>query len=82
MYAGASGRGLHNDRNIKVMNSEQQKEFLRATAWLRPCTRWAAAFSIGTSGYLPGAIRSIPLKLVKRLFALYHKRMGSGCKTS
>ncbi len=64
------------------MNSEQQKEFLRATAWLRPWTRRAAAFSMQASGLLPQVIRNIPLRLVKRILAGYQKRLGSGCKTS
>ena len=63
------------------MNSEQQKEFLRATAWLRPWTRWAAAFSMKTSGFLPQAMRNIPLRMVKRVLVGYQKRMESGCKT-
>ncbi len=62
------------------MNSEQQKEFLQATAWLRPFTRWAARFSFKTSGFLPGVIRNAPLKLVKALLARQQKRMESGCK--
>jgi hypothetical protein len=58
------------------MNSAEQKEFLQATAWLRPITRWAAAFSFKTSGFLPETIRNIPLKLVKRVLAGYQKRSG------
>ncbi len=64
-----------------MMNSEQQKEFLQATGWLRPFTRWAAAFSFKTSGVLPVPIRNFPLKLVKHVLAGYQKRMDSGCKT-
>jgi len=63
------------------MNTQQQKEFLKATAWIRPITRWAAAFSIKTSGFLPAAIRNLPLKLVKRVLAGYQKRMDSGCNS-
>jgi hypothetical protein len=63
------------------MNTEQQKEYLRSTAWLRPYTRWSAAFSMNTSGFLPAAIRNIPLKLVKRILSIYQKRMNTGCKT-
>jgi hypothetical protein len=63
------------------MNTEQQKEYLKATAWLRPFTRWAAAFSIRSEGILPAAIRNIPLKAIKRILASYQKRMASGCKT-
>ena len=73
---------LRVQRYGKVMNSEQQKEFLQATAWLRPWTRRAAAFSMKASGVLPQAIRNIPLRLVKRVLAGYQKRMNSGCKTS
>ncbi|WP_147321276.1 hypothetical protein [Rhodoferax lacus] len=62
------------------MHSAEQKEFLQATAWLRPFTRWAAAFSFRTTGYLPEAVRNLPLKLVKRMLARQHKRAGSGCK--
>lgn len=64
------------------MNSEQQKEFLKATAWLRPYTRWAAAFSFKTSGFLPGPVRNLPLLLVKLLLARYQKGGGQGCKGS
>ena len=63
------------------MNSQQQKEFLQATAWLRPFTRWAAAFSIRTSGFLPAVVRHLPLKLVKRILTRYQNRMQSGCKS-
>jgi hypothetical protein len=63
------------------MNSAEQQEFLQATAWLRPYTRWAAVFSIKTEGFLPVAIRHLPLKVVKRVLARQHKRhsKGSGC---
>jgi hypothetical protein len=66
------------------MNSQQQKEFLEATAWLRPFTRCAAAFSFKSSGWLPAVVRNLPLKLVKRILAGYQRRMstGTGCKTS
>jgi len=63
------------------MHSAEQKEFLQATAWLRPFTRWAAAFSFRTAGFLPAAVRNLPLKLVKRILARQHKRAGSGCKS-
>ena len=65
------------------MNSDQQKEFLQATAWLRPYTRWAAAFSIKSTGFLPAAIRNLPLKLIKRVLAGYQKSAtgGASCKS-
>ncbi|WP_147321318.1 hypothetical protein [Rhodoferax lacus] len=62
------------------MNSTEQKEFLQATAWLRPFTRWAAGFSYKTDGVLPASMRNLPLKLVKLILASYHKSSGSGCK--
>jgi hypothetical protein len=34
-----------------------------------------------TSGFLPQAMRNIPLRMVKRVLAGYQKRMESGCKT-
>lgn len=64
------------------MNSAEQKEFLKATAWLRPFTRWAAAFAFKAEGILPAAIRNLPLKLVKVVLARQHKSAGSGCKSS
>ncbi len=63
------------------MKSAEQKEFLQATAWLRPYTRWAAAFSFKAEGLLPAAIRNLPLKLVKMILARHHKSVGSGCKS-
>ncbi len=63
------------------MNSTEQKEFLKATAWLRPFTRWAAAISFKTEGLLPTAIRNLPLKLVKKILASHLKSTGSGCKS-
>lgn len=63
------------------MNRQQQKEFLQATAWLRPLTRVAAAFSIHSSGILPVWLRNLPLKIVKRVLINYQSRMRSGCKT-
>lgn len=63
------------------MNHAQQKEFLQATAWIRPYTRWAAAFSCKTEGYLPAVLRNLPLKLVKRILARQHKITGAGCKS-
>ena len=53
------------------MNTQQQKEFLEATAWLRPFTKWAAAFSFKTSKFLPAVIRNLPLKIVKRILMGY-----------
>ncbi len=64
-----------------MMNSQQQKEFLQATAWLRPLTRWAAAFSIHSVGILPAWFRNLPLKIVKRILANYQARMTSTCKS-
>jgi hypothetical protein len=64
------------------MNSAEQKEFLQATAWLRPFTRWAAAFSFKTEGILPAAIRNLPLKVVKLILARHQKSMGTSCKSS
>ena len=63
------------------MNSVAQKEFLQATAWLRPFTRWAAAFSFKTEGILPAAIRNLPLKAVRMMLARQLKKTGSGCKS-
>jgi hypothetical protein len=63
------------------MNSQQQKEFLQANAWLRPWTRWAAGFSLMTAGFLPASIRNIPLALVRRILARHHKGKDDGCKT-
>jgi hypothetical protein len=67
--------------NMAPLSSTQQKEFLKATAWLRPLTRWAAAFSFRTERVLPAAIRNLPLKLVKRVLAGYQQHMQSGCKS-
>ena len=70
-------------RKLNPMNSAEQKEFLQATAWLRPFTRWAAAFSIKTEGFLPASIRNLPLKLVKLILskALANTREGThSCK--
>jgi hypothetical protein len=64
-----------------MMNSQQQKDFLQATAWLRPLTRWAAAFSIRSVGILPVWFRNLPLKIVKRILANYRARMTSTCKS-
>jgi len=63
------------------MNNAEQQEFLQATAWLRPYTRWAAAFSFKTKGLLPAAVRNLPLKLVKLILARHHKSVGSSCKS-
>jgi hypothetical protein len=63
------------------MNRAEQKEFLQATAWLRPLTRWAAAFAFKTDGVLPAPIRNMPLKLVKLILARQHKKTGSGGKS-
>jgi hypothetical protein len=64
-----------------MMNSQQQKEFLQATVWLRPLTRGAAAFSIRSAGILPAWLRNLPLKIVKRILVNYQTRMISICKT-
>jgi hypothetical protein len=64
-----------------LMNSAEQKEFLQATAWLRPFTRWAAAFSIKTEVLLPPPIRNLPLKMVKLVLARQHKKLSPSCKT-
>jgi hypothetical protein len=67
-------------QKTKFMNSADQRAFLQATAWLRPFTRWAAAFSLKTEGVLPTPIRNIPLKLVKLILTRNHKKTGSGDK--
>jgi len=73
---------LKNSEEIQInMNSQQQKEFLQATAWLRPLTRWAAAFSIRSVGILPAWFRNLPLKIVKHILANYQARMTSTCKS-
>jgi hypothetical protein len=73
---------LKSDQDIQIMmNSQQQKDFLQATAWLRPLTRWAAAFSIRSVGILPSWIRNLPLKIVKLTLASYQRRMTSTCKS-
>jgi hypothetical protein len=64
-----------------MMNSQQQKEFLQVTAWLRPLTRWAAAFSIRSEGILPAWFRNLPLKIIKRILAKHLARMTSTCKS-
>jgi hypothetical protein len=64
-----------------MINSQQQKEFLQATAWLRPLTRWAAAFSIRLERILPAWFRNLPLKIVKRILANYQARITSICKS-
>jgi hypothetical protein len=61
-----------------VMNSQQQKEFLEATAWLRPFTKLAAAFSFKTSRFLPSVIRNLPLKIVKKILIGYQRKLSSG----
>jgi hypothetical protein len=67
----------------QTMNSQQHKKFLEATAWLRPFTRWSAAFAFKSSGWLPAVVRNLPLKLVKLILAGYQRRMstGTGCQT-
>jgi hypothetical protein len=60
----------------------QQERFLQKTRWLRPVTRWAAAFSINTSAWLPEYVRNAPLKLVKRILQGYQEGMNAGCKSS
>lgn len=59
------------------MTPDQQK-YLQKTQWLRPLTRWAAAFSINTEGWLPAVVRNAPLKLVQRILRNYHQGMQSG----
>lgn len=59
----------------------QQEQFLQQTQWLRPFTRWAAAFSFRTAGWLPTVVRNAPLKLVKRVLQRYQRNADSGCKS-
>ena len=68
---------------LNTMNSQQQKEFLEATAWLRPFTRWAAAFSFKSPAWLPAVVKNLPLKIVKRILAGYQRRLlgRTGCNT-
>ena len=63
------------------MHSAEQKEFLQATAWLRPFTRWAAAFSFRTEGWLPAVLRNLPLKLVKWMLARQYAKSGAAGKS-
>jgi hypothetical protein len=65
------------------MNSEQQKEFLQATAWIRPLTKWSALFAFKTQSYLPMWIRDLPLKAIKKLLNGYQKKyQAKSCKSS
>jgi hypothetical protein len=64
------------------MNSEQQKEFLQASAWLRPLTKWSAGFAFQTQGFLPMWIRKLPLKVIQKILNAYLKKYQStGCKS-
>lgn len=63
------------------MNRAEQREFIEATAWLRPFTRRAAAFAFTTKGLLPAAIRNLPLKVVRMILARQHKSAGSSRKS-
>lgn len=58
----------------------QQAQFLQKTRWLRPLTRWATAFSLATEGWLPQALRNLPLKGVRLLLQRYQKEQGQGCQ--
>ena len=62
------------------MNAAQE-QFLQKTQWLRPFTRWAAAFSIQTQGWLPSVVRNAPLKAVKLILQKYQKDLNSGCNS-
>ena len=64
------------------MNSEQQKEFLQATAWIRPLTKWSALFAFKTQSYLPMWIRNLPLKAIKKLLNGYQKKYQAKSCTS
>jgi hypothetical protein len=65
------------------MNSEQQKEFLQATAWIRPLTKWSALFAFKTQAYLPMWIRNLPLKVIQKLLNAYQKKyQANSCKSS
>jgi hypothetical protein len=64
------------------MNSEQQKEFLQATAWIRPLTKWSALFAFKTQSYLPMWIRNLPLKAIKKLLTGYQKKYQAKSCTS
>lgn len=64
------------------MNSTQQKEFLEATAWIRPLTKWSAMFAFKTQGVLPMWIRNLPLKAVKNILNGYQKKyQNKSCKS-
>jgi len=65
------------------MNSEQQKEFLQETAWIRPLTKWSALFAFKTQGFLPMWIQNLPLKAIKKLLNGYQKKyQTNSCKSS
>lgn len=62
----------------------EQERYLQKTQWLRPFTRWAAAFSMSTAGWLPAVVRNAPLKLVQLILRRVHRNMQSantGCKS-
>lgn len=61
------------------MNSVAQNEFLKATAWLRPFTRWAAAFSFKTRHLLPAVVRNMPLKIVKLILVWQNNKAKASC---
>jgi len=54
----------------------KQNQFINATRWLRPYTRWATRFSLNAPRWLPKVLRNAPLKLSALVLRGYHKALS------
>ncbi len=51
------------------------RRFIERTRWLKPYTRWATRFAMGTPQWLPAGIRNAPLRLSSYVLRCCHHWM-------
>lgn len=52
---------------------QDRRKFVAATQWLRPYTRWSAAFAMQAPAWVPGFVRHLPLKLINLILRGYQR---------
>ncbi len=52
-----------------------KQKLVGATQWLRPYTRWGARWAMNAPAWVPGFLRTLPLKIVNLILRSYHRAL-------
>jgi hypothetical protein len=52
-----------------------KQKLVAATQWLRPYTRWSARCAMNAPAWVPGFVRTLPLKTVNLILRAYHRAL-------